>query len=80
MTKPLLPDHFDNWDEIQQSQAKELYRRRLVHYHYVENTARYNKLHYAALSDPFATLYLRLFRHASDPWEGETLALIEAIK
>jgi len=66
-------------DETQQSGEMELYRRRLVHYHYVQNTEKYNELHYAALADPMGTLRRRLFCHASDPWEGETLALKVAL-
>ena len=82
MMRPSLPENLDDSSETQQSREKELYRRRLVHYHYIKNTEEYNKLHYAALTDPMSTLRQRLFCHASDPWEGETLmlkvALIEA--
>lgn len=38
MTRPLLPENLDHLDETQRSREMELYRRRLVHYHYVENT------------------------------------------
>jgi hypothetical protein len=57
----------------------ELYRRRLVHYHYVKSTKEYNEPHYAALTDPVGMLHRRLFGYASDPWEGETLALKVAL-
>jgi hypothetical protein len=84
MTQPSLPEDLDNLDETQQSREKELYRRRLIHYHYVKYTAQNNIIHYAALTDPVGRLRRRLFRYASDPWEGETLglkvALIEATK
>lgn len=66
-------------DENQQNREKELYRRRLVHYHYVKNTEEYNELHCAALADPMGVLRRRLFTYASDPWEGETLALKVAL-
>ncbi|KAF5354038.1 hypothetical protein D9756_006957 [Leucocoprinus leucothites] len=79
MTRPSLPEIFDDLDETQQAEEMELYRRRLVHYHYVKNTEEYNKLHYTALTDPMGTLRRRLFCHASDPWEGETLALKVAL-
>jgi len=75
MRRPSLPENFDDLDETEQSREKELYRRRLVHFHYVKNTAEYNELHYAALTDPVGMFRHRLFCHASDPWEGETLAL-----
>jgi hypothetical protein len=54
-------------------------RRRLVHYHYVKNTEKYNELHYAALTDPMGMLRRRLFCHVSDMWDGETLALKVAL-
>ncbi|KAG1762618.1 protein kinase subdomain-containing protein PKL CAK Fmp29 [Suillus placidus] len=72
-------EKLDDMDETQQSGEMELYRRRLVHYHYVKNTEEYNELHYAALTDPMGVLRRRLFCHASDPWEGETLALKVAL-
>jgi len=79
MTRPSLPENLDDLDETEQIQAKKLYRRRFDHYHYVKNTEEYNKDHYAALTDPFGMLRRRLFYHASDPWEGETLALKVAL-
>ncbi|KAG9019460.1 hypothetical protein FRB90_001934 [Tulasnella sp. 427] len=75
MTQPSLPENLDDLDESEQRLAKELYHRRFVHYHYVESTEECNELHYAALTDPAGVLRRRLFNHASEPWEGETLAL-----
>jgi hypothetical protein len=75
MTPPSLPENLDDLDETEQSRAMELYLRRFVHYHYVKNTEECNELHYAALTEPVGMLRRRLFHHASDPWEGETLAL-----
>lgn len=84
MTRPSLPENFDDLDEAAQSYAKELHRRRLVHYHYVKSTKECNEVHRAALADPMGVLRRRLFEHAGDPWEGETIALkvdlIEATK
>ena len=84
MTQFLLLENFDGLDEAKQSRAKDIYHCRLVHYHYVRNTEECNELHYAALTDPMGVLRRRLFCHAGDPWEGETLALkvalIEATK
>ncbi|KAI0760749.1 protein kinase subdomain-containing protein PKL/CAK/Fmp29 [Fomes fomentarius] len=79
LTRPSLPDNLDKLDESEQSRAKALYRRRLVHYYYFKSTAEHNKLHYTALTDPAGVLLRRLFYHASDPWEGETLALKVAL-
>lgn len=53
----------------------EIYHCRLVHFHYVKNTERYNKLHLQALSDSASMFICRLFEQASAPWEGETYAL-----
>lgn len=79
LTLPSLPDNLDKLDEPEQTRAKALYRRRLVHYYYFKSTAEHNGLHYAALTDPAGVLLRRLFYHASDPWEGETLALKVAL-
>ena len=84
MTRPSLPENFDNLGEAAQSYAKELHRRRLVHYYYVKSTEECNEVHHAALADPMGVLRRRLFQHAGDPWEGETIELkvdlIEATK
>jgi len=84
MARPSLPENFDDLGEAAQSYAKELHRRRLVHYHYVKSTEECNEVHRAALADPMGVLRRRLFQHAGDPWEGETIALkvdlIEATK
>lgn len=69
----------EDLDEAEQSRAKDLYHRRSVHYHYVKNTEECNKLHYAALTDPVGLFRRRLFHHAGDLWEGETLALKVAL-
>ncbi|KAF8337850.1 protein kinase subdomain-containing protein PKL CAK Fmp29 [Amanita rubescens] len=70
MTRPSLPENLED---------EELYRQRLVHYYYVKCTEEYNELHYAALTIPMGVLCRRLFCYASDPWEGETLALKVAL-
>ncbi|KAI9069140.1 hypothetical protein FKP32DRAFT_1608533 [Trametes sanguinea] len=82
MAPPSLPPNLADMDESERTRAEELYRRRLVHNHYVKSTEKYNGSHYAALTDPMGVLRRRLFCYASEPWEGETLelkaALIEA--
>ncbi|KAH9984925.1 hypothetical protein BJV77DRAFT_1062084 [Russula vinacea] len=79
MTPPSLPENFDKLEETERTAAEEVYRRRLVHYHYVTNTEEYNKPHYDTLTDPMCVLRSRLFYHASNPWEGETLELKAAL-
>lgn len=84
MTRPVLPGNLDDLSESAQSYEKELHRRRLVHYHYVKSTEECNEVHRVALADPMGVLRRRLFDHAGQPWEGETIALkvdlIEATK
>ncbi|KAI0772816.1 hypothetical protein BD413DRAFT_603712 [Trametes elegans] len=79
---PSLPEDASKMDESQLGEAMGLYHRRLVHFHYVTNTQRFNKPHHAALWDPVSILARRLFDLAGAPWEGEThdlkAALIEA--
>ena len=83
-TRPSLPENFDNLNEAAQSYVKQLHRRRLVHYHYVKSTEECTEVRHAALPYPMGVLRRRLFQHAGDPWEGETIALkvdlIEATK
>ncbi|KAL0957922.1 hypothetical protein HGRIS_000103 [Hohenbuehelia grisea] len=84
MTEPSLPEKFDDLDDSQRQREMELYRRRVVHYHYVKHTNENNILHYAFLMDHIGMLRRRLFNLARAPWEGEThalkVALIEATK
>ena len=68
MTRPLPPENFGDLDEIQQNEGMESYRRRLVHYHYLKNTAEYNELHFVALMESVGLFRCRLFSHASEPW------------
>ena len=79
MTPPSLPENFDKLEGTERTAAQEVYLRRLVHYHYIKNTEEYNKPHYAALMGPMCMLRNRLFHHASNPWEGETLELKVAL-
>ena len=79
MMPPSLPENFDELTETKRTEAEEVYRRRLVHYHYVQSTEECNKPHYDALTDPMCVLRSRLFHHASSPWEGETLELKVAL-
>ncbi|PPQ73047.1 hypothetical protein CVT25_007556 [Psilocybe cyanescens] len=72
---PSLPANMDELDESEQSQAMELYHRRLVHFHYSKHTEEHNKLHYDALSDAASMFICQLFDRAGSPWEGETHAL-----
>ncbi|KAG6840035.1 hypothetical protein C0991_009463, partial [Blastosporella zonata] len=46
MAPSSLPETFHELDETNQSRGEELYRHRLVYYHYLKNTEEGNKLHY----------------------------------
>ncbi|KAG5728151.1 hypothetical protein E4T56_gene19283 [Termitomyces sp. T112] len=84
MTPPSLPENFDELNEAKRSREEYLYRRRLVHYHYVTSTKECNQLHHAAFTDHLYALRGRLFLHAGGPWEGESsdlkAALIQATR
>lgn len=77
--QPSLPNEWDKLDDNQKSKEMEIYRRRLLHYHYIENAERYNKPHYLGLTDAAGSLRRRLFQTAREPWEGETMALKAAL-
>jgi hypothetical protein len=83
MTKPKLPDDFDELSQDEQRLEKNLLRRRLIHYDYVLSTAVYNRVHHKGLVYPFGNFCRRIFNYATAPWEGETiklqLALIEMV-
>ena len=76
MTPPSLPEDLD---EEERAHEEYLYRRRLVHYHYVTSTAECNQRHYAAFADPLYALRGRLLEQAGAPWEGETVELKNAL-
>ena len=79
LTWPSPPENLDDLDENEQSEEMELYHCRLVHYHYIKSTEKYNKLHCEALADPIGRFRRGLFHLASDMWDGETLALKVAL-
>ncbi|KAK0185249.1 protein kinase subdomain-containing protein PKL/CAK/Fmp29 [Armillaria mellea] len=70
-----VPQRLQNHDDPRKPGTEEVYRRRLVHYHYVRSTEECNSPHYDALTDHMCVLRSRLFDHASNPWESETLEL-----
>ncbi|KAF8995944.1 protein kinase subdomain-containing protein PKL CAK Fmp29 [Cyathus striatus] len=79
LAHPSLPVNIDDLDEAQQSQERKLYHSRLLHYHYLRNTAKYNKLHFAAMTSTMGMLRRRLFISARNPWDGEPLSLKVAL-
>ena len=72
MTPPSL---LENLRQSRGIRAEGVYRPRVIHYHYLKNTKECTELHYASLADPVGLLAGHLFFHASNQWDGETLAL-----
>ena len=72
---PPLPENFKDVKAAERGYTKYLYRRCLVHYHYVTSTAECNALHYLAFNDPLHALRGRLFEQASAPWESKSFDL-----
>lgn len=79
MVKPEPPDDFDKLPEEDQDRERELFRRRLVHYHYNLSTATHNRIHHKGLVYPLNPFRRRIFIHATAMWEGETIKLLCAL-
>jgi hypothetical protein len=72
---PRLPADFDEQDEAEQLKQVLVLRKRQLHYTYVKETTRLCPSHGKALVDHPCILRRKLFRHASEPWEGDSVAL-----
>ncbi|CAK4033419.1 Hypothetical predicted protein [Lecanosticta acicola] len=73
--KPHLPADLDEWDESDRAKELELYRRRHLHFYYVAATAKKNKPHFNALMYPGGLFRRKIFQHAGEPWEGNSITL-----
>lgn len=73
--KPQLPADFDHLNEEEKEAAKEVFRRRHLHYYYFAATAKFNNDHFDACTDDGVILKQKLFQHAGDPWEGDSVTL-----
>jgi hypothetical protein len=72
---PTLPADYDTLDETSQAAARRVYRDRHDHYSYLAASLKHNLPHFSALqSDPYM-LRQDLFRHASKPWDGDSVTL-----
>ncbi|KAJ3982143.1 hypothetical protein F5890DRAFT_1574753 [Lentinula detonsa] len=78
MVKHELPDGHDKLTEKDKDQERVL-RRRLVHYHYNLSTATHNRIHHKGLVHPLNPYRCRIFIHATDMWEGETIKFLYAL-
>jgi hypothetical protein len=72
---PRLPADFDEQDEAEQLKQVLVLRKRQLHYNYVKEIMRLRPSHGKALVDYPCVMRRKLFRHASEPWEGDSVAL-----
>jgi hypothetical protein len=79
MTKPRLPDNFDELSDDEKAWEMELLRRRRVHYHYNLSTVAHNRIHHRGMVYLLNTFRRRIFNHATAAWEGETINLLYAL-
>ncbi|KIM38483.1 hypothetical protein M413DRAFT_19995 [Hebeloma cylindrosporum] len=79
MTKPRLPDNFDELSDEEKAWEMELLRRRHVHYHYNLSTAAHNRIHHRGMVYSLNPFRRRIFNHATAAWEGETINLLYAL-
>lgn len=75
LVKPQLPADLDHMDEDDRENELEQYRRRHVHFYYTSATAVKNERHFDALMDPGGLFRRRVFEHAAEPWEGNSIPL-----
>ena len=75
LQEPRLPSNFDEQSESGQLKEVLLLRKRQLHYTYVTETLRLNRAHGEVLTDSLSILRRKLFRHASEPWEGDNISL-----
>lgn len=75
LEEPRLPSDFDEQSETEQLKQVLLLRKRQLHYTYVKETLRLNPAHGEVLIDSSSILCPKLFRHASEPWEGDNISL-----
>ena len=75
MPEPELPDGFDRLSQDEQIWERKLLRLRLVHYHYILDTAVYNRVRHKGLVYSLGHFCRRIFNYASAPWDGETIKL-----
>ncbi|KAL9023192.1 MAG: hypothetical protein Q9196_007349, partial [Gyalolechia fulgens] len=72
---PRLPENFEDLDPQAQIEAREVHRRRQLHFFYVGYTAKLNEEHWNAMRLEHVVSRQRLFQHAGAPWEGDNVTL-----
>ncbi|KAH9882972.1 hypothetical protein J1614_000338 [Plenodomus biglobosus] len=72
---PQLPEDFATLTESEKERETELYRRRQLHYFYLDFTNRTNKPHFRAMGTHDLVVRNRLYDTAGRPWEGDNTSL-----
>ncbi|USW56979.1 Putative protein kinase domain, aminoglycoside phosphotransferase [Septoria linicola] len=75
LRKPELPADMDEMDEEDRLKDMELYRRRHAHFYHVGATAAKHGRHYDAMALDNGLLRKKMYRHAAEPWEGNSIPL-----
>ncbi|EGP88766.1 uncharacterized protein MYCGRDRAFT_38168 [Zymoseptoria tritici IPO323] len=80
LQKPKMPSP-DDLDEDEDDYRKdlELYRRRHAHYYYVAATASKLNMHWKAMTQARGLLRRKIYEHAAEPWEGNSIPLKAAL-
>lgn len=72
---PRRPDNLNEMGDEEAATEMERFRRRHIHFSYLELTQRLNEPHSAMLDRPTELLTRRIFDHVSAPWEGNNIPL-----
>lgn len=72
---PKLPDNLNERGNEEVAMEIEKFRRRHIHFSYLELTQRFNEPHSAILDRPTELLTRKIFDHVSSPWEGNHIPL-----
>lgn len=75
LRKPEYPPNLDELDEDDRQKDLELYRRRHTHFYYVGATATILDSHYKAMAHDRGLFRKKLYQHAVEPWEGNSIPL-----
>ena len=72
---PKLPETLAEMDAEEHAGALETFRRRHLHFFYLGFTQQFNPVHFEALDKRTDLLTRKIFSHAGEPWEGNTIPL-----
>ncbi|KAI9726659.1 MAG: hypothetical protein M1834_008972 [Cirrosporium novae-zelandiae] len=73
--RPKLAENFTTMTSSDKEAEMELYRRRQVHYFYLDHTSKLNKAHFQAIGKRDLVLRNQLYDAADRPWEGDNTSL-----